>query len=168
MQWPPTPSPGWWMWLYGWLLAAAMTSSDVDPDPVGVPGELVGQGDVDVAVGRVGELRELGRLGRRHRDDVGVEDAVVERRRPGGRGLAEPADELRVGGQVAEGRAAVQPLRREGDEQVLLEGQPGRLGQASARSGPRVSPTGSVVSKMTVEPACSPGAIASTAASIER
>ena len=37
---------------------------DVHPDPVGVPGELVGQGDVDVPIGRVGELREFGRLGR--------------------------------------------------------------------------------------------------------
>ena len=52
------------MWLYGWLLAPAMTSSHVHPDPVGVAGELVGQRDVDVAIGRVGELRELGRLGR--------------------------------------------------------------------------------------------------------
>ncbi len=26
MQCPPTPRPGWWMWLYGWLLAAAITS----------------------------------------------------------------------------------------------------------------------------------------------
>ena len=26
MQWPPTPTPGWWMWLYGCELAAAMIS----------------------------------------------------------------------------------------------------------------------------------------------
>ena len=35
---------------------------DVDPVQVGGAGELVGQGDVDVPVGRVGELGELGRL----------------------------------------------------------------------------------------------------------
>ena len=26
MQCPPTPTPGWWMWLYGCELAAPITS----------------------------------------------------------------------------------------------------------------------------------------------
>ena len=118
MQCPPT-MPGWWICEYGWLLAAAMTSWMSTPTRA-VAGELVRQGDVHVAIGGVGELAELGRFRVRHCHDLGVEDGVVEGRSAGGRGRAEPADELRVGREVAERRAAVQPLRREGDEEVLV------------------------------------------------
>ena len=51
---------------------------DVDAHAVGVAGEVVGQGDVDVAVGRVGDLAELGGLGAAHGHDLGVEHGVVE------------------------------------------------------------------------------------------
>ncbi len=127
MQWPPTPEAG----LVDVRVRLGVRRGDhlvdVDADPLGVPGELVGEGDVHVAVGRVGELAELGRLGVAHRDDLGVEDRVVEGRGAGRRGRADPADELRVGREVAERGAAVEPLRRERDEQVLVRGQPGRL-----------------------------------------
>ncbi len=46
---------------------------DVHPDAIRVSRELVGERDVDVAVGGIGELGELGGLGRRHRHDIGVE-----------------------------------------------------------------------------------------------
>ena len=63
MQWPPTAMPGWWMWLYGWLLQASITWKMSMPVAVGEAGELVGQADVDVAVGGLGELGQLGGLG---------------------------------------------------------------------------------------------------------
>ena len=56
--------PGWWMWLNGWLLQASMTLVDVDTRALGGDGQLVGVGDVQVAVGRLGQLRQLGCLGR--------------------------------------------------------------------------------------------------------
>ena len=46
----------------GLAVGAADDLQDVDPDALGVARELVGQGDVHVAVGRLGELGELGRL----------------------------------------------------------------------------------------------------------
>ena len=61
------------MWLYGWLLAALMTSRMSTPAPIRVVREFVGQGDVHVAIGRVGELGELGRLGAGHGHDLGIE-----------------------------------------------------------------------------------------------
>ena len=57
---------------------------DVNADPVGVAGELVGESDVHIPVGRVGELAELCCLRGRHGNDLGVEDRGVERRRPAG------------------------------------------------------------------------------------
>ena len=66
---------------------------------------------------------------------------VVERGRPGGRRRADPADELRVGREVAEGRAAVQPLRRERDEEV-------RVGaEAGGRFEPRREPLAGVADR---------------------
>jgi hypothetical protein len=102
---------------------------DVDTYPVGVTGKLVGQGDVHVAVGGVGQLAELGGFGRAHQDDFGVEDRAVEGRRPGARFGAQAADQLGIHGQVLERRPAVQPLGREGDEEVLLEAQAADRGQ---------------------------------------
>ena len=102
----------------------------VDADPIRVVRELVGERDVHVAVGGVGELRELGRLGRRHRHDLGIEHAVVERRGPAARRRPEPADELRIRGQVAERGPAVQPLGEKATKKSLLERQPAT---ASAR-----------------------------------
>ncbi len=125
---------------------------DVDPDPLGVAGELVGEGDVHVAIGRVGELAELGRLGAAHPDDLRVEDRGVEGGRPVAGGRPDPADELGVGGEVAEDGPAVQALRAEGDEEVLVGSQAAAPPRGRGVKRSRVSPTGSVVSKMTVEP----------------
>ena len=59
MQWPPTAMPGRWMWLYGWELLASITWMTSIPCVAGEPRELVGEADVDVAVGRLGELGQL-------------------------------------------------------------------------------------------------------------
>jgi hypothetical protein len=112
---------------------------DVDPDPFGVASELVGEGDVDIPIGRVGELAELGRLCALHRDDLGVEDGVVERRGPSRGARPDPADELRIGREVAQGGAAVQALRRECDEEVLVRTEAGLAGQARREPLPRVA-----------------------------
>ena len=108
---------------------------DVHPDPVRVPGQLVGERDVDVAVRRVGELAQLGRLCRAHRQTSASSTRRVERRRPVRRGRADPADELGVRREVPEHRAREQALRAERDEQVPLR-RPGRTPpRAAARTG---------------------------------
>ena len=114
---------------------------DVHPDAVRIPAELVGQRDVHVAIGRVGELRELRGLGRAHRDDLGVQHALVERGGAGGAGRAEPADELRVGRQVhaARRRCRAAPAR------TRPRSRPCRAGRAEAGDGleaRRVPPPG--------------------------
>ena len=75
---------------------------DVDPQPLGIAGELIGQGDVHVAVGGVGQLAEFGGLGARHRHDLRVEDGLVEGGRAGRGRRPDPADQLRVRRQVPE------------------------------------------------------------------
>src|SRR6185503_5749118 len=47
---------------------------DVDPRSVGEARQLVREGDVEVAVGRLGELRELRCLGAPHRAYLGVDE----------------------------------------------------------------------------------------------
>ena len=141
---------------------------DVDAVQVGRPGELVGERDVDIAVGRVGELGEFGRLRRGHRDHFRVEHARVEARGPLRRRRREAADELGVGREVGDAprpcRAA--PARRRGRSPAPQRG-PWRP-PGPARTGFRVVPIGRVVSKMTVLPAWIPGAIAATAGSMYR
>ncbi len=107
---------------------------DVHSGPVRGSRELVGEGDVDVAVGSVGELREFGGLGRAHGHDLGVEHGVVEGRRAPGRFGTDAADELGIGRQVGEDGAGEQPLGGEGDEEVALGDQ------ATRRLQPRREP----------------------------
>ena len=78
MQCPPTATPGRWMWLNGCEFGGGDDVVDVDADRVGGARELVGERDVHVAVGRLGELRQLGRLGAAHRPHLGVEERRVE------------------------------------------------------------------------------------------
>ena len=78
---------------------------DVDADAVRVAGEVVGQGDVDVAIGRVRYLAELRRLGAAHGHDLGIQHRVVELSgTPPGFG-PDATDELRIGRKVGEDRA---------------------------------------------------------------
>lgn len=128
---------------------------DVDVVPVGEPGELVGQPDVDVPVGGFGQLRQLGGLRRAEVPDaVGagqvralfeVEHGLVEGdARRGGR-LVDAADELGVAAQVGEDPAGQHPLR----EKTRWKSSPGVRPEPSASIGAqrvRVVPTGSVVS----------------------
>ena len=102
-----------------------------------MPGELVGEADVEVAVGRLGELRQLGRLRGAHRPHVGVEERAVEVDAARLAALAEPADELRVGREVAQDAPAEHALGAEDDPEVLLRAQSRggleRRGDAGAR-----------------------------------
>ena len=94
---------------------------DVDVVRLGEDRELVGQRDVDVAVGGLGELGELGGLRAAHvpyairavevRTLVEIQHGLVERdcpRRAGGR---QAADELRLTAQIAEDASGQDPLR---------------------------------------------------------
>ena len=81
MQWPPTATPGRWMWLNGWEFDGVDDVVDVDAERVGGARELVGERDVHVAVRRLGELGQLGRLGAAHRPHLGVEERARRARR---------------------------------------------------------------------------------------
>ena len=78
----------------------------VDPVPRGVARQLVGVGDVHVAVRRLGQLGHLGRLGAGHGPHLGalVEDGAVEVHRTPRALVARAADDLRVAAQVEQGR----------------------------------------------------------------
>ena len=110
-------------------------------DPVQVRGarELVREGDVHVAVGRLGELGELGGLRRAHRDDLRVEHARVEARCAVRRGLPDPADQLRVGGQVVEDGTGEEPFGGEGDEEATVGDQARRSLEGGREPAPRVA-----------------------------
>jgi hypothetical protein len=76
---------------------------DVEAAGVGGPRELVGVGDVQVAVGRLGELGQLGGLGATHRPDLGLlQERPVQLGGALLARLAQPADQLGVGLEVAE------------------------------------------------------------------
>ena len=107
------------------------------PFSLGEARELVGQADVDVAVGGLGELGQLGGLGAAEVPDavgalevgalVEVEDGLVELAGLGRTLLAEAADELGVLAQVGEDPAGEDPLGREDEVEVLALGEAGDL-----------------------------------------
>ena len=101
---------------------------DVDAGPGGERAELVGETDVHVAVGGLGELGHLGRLGRAEVPDpvaalevgalVELQHRLVEL--DGSRGAlgGQPADQLGVLAQVGEDPAGEHPLGREDEVEV--------------------------------------------------
>ena len=101
---------------------------DVEAGLVGVDGELVGQADVDVAVGGLGELGHLGGLGGAHVPHavgagqvvalVEVEDGLVEGDAGLGAGLVQTTHELGVAAQVGEDAAGEDPLGAEDEVEV--------------------------------------------------
>ena len=111
---------------------------DVDAGAVGESGELVCQRDVDVSVGRVRELAELGGLGAAHGHDLRVEHGVVEDGRASRGFRTDAAHELGVRGQVGEHRARIQPLRREGHEQVVVPDDASGSLEPRQKPAPRV------------------------------
>ncbi len=112
---------------------------DVDSDAVGVEGEVVGEGDVDVAVGRVGDLAELGRFGAAHLHDLGVQDGVVEVGRSPSGFRPNAADQLGIGRQVGEHGSGVETLRRECHEEVRVGLEPGGCLESGSEPTARVA-----------------------------
>ena len=110
---------------------------DVDAVGGGVLAELVGQADVDVAVGGLGELGHLGGLGGAHVPDavdarqvvtiVEVQDLLVELDALGSALVGQAANELRVATQVGEDTAGEDAFRGEDEVEVLALGQAGDL-----------------------------------------
>jgi hypothetical protein len=102
---------------------------DVDPGAIGEARELVGEGDVDVAIGGLGQLGQLGRLRGAHRPDLGVQETAVQRHAARLAAGAEAAHQLGVGGQVAEHAPAVDALGTEDAEELVLGAQSAALGE---------------------------------------
>ncbi len=130
-------------------VAGVGDGGEVHPDPVRVPGELVGQGDVDVPVGGLGELGELRRLGGLQLPDavrpalrrqlgarVEVQHRPVELGAAPGGGRVGPAHQLGVAAQVGEDPAGADPLRAEDQREVPALGQPGAGRQARRPAAP--------------------------------
>ena len=131
MQWPPTATPGRWRWLKGWLLAASMTRSRSMPSRSLKRASSLARAMFRWRYVGLGELGELGGLGRAHRPAPRLDERPVELHGARLRPRAQAADQLRVGGEVAEDPSAVDPLGRMDDEEVLLERSP--LSSAGAR-----------------------------------
>ena len=104
---------------------------DVDPAARREAGELVGVGDVHVAVRRLRQLRHLGGLGVGHCPDLGplVEDGPVELDRATRALRARAADDLRVALEVEEDATDEDALRAEGEEEVPVQLEAAALGQ---------------------------------------
>ena len=129
---------------------------DVDVVLIGVAGELVGEADVDVAVGRLGQLGQLGRLAAAEVPHavrsgqvvalVELQRRFVERDRQLGAGLVDAADQLRIAAQVGEDPARVDAFRAERDEQIVAEPTARTRAASAGANRCRVVPTGSVVS----------------------
>ena len=147
------------MWLKGWRVGGVDHALDVDAGAVGEARELVGERDVDVAVGRLGELRELGRLGRPHGPHLGVQERAVELDAARARraSLSPPTSF----GYVARS-AKTRPLKTRSGLKTRVEvrfaAQAAAARRARARSRPRVVPTGTVVSTDTTVPGPQAGA----------
>ncbi|CAB5035638.1 unannotated protein [freshwater metagenome] len=97
---------------------------DVNPFAVCEACQLIGEGDVDVTVGRFGELDHLGRLGRTHRPHFGFEERSVQLYAARLTGRAEAAKQLRICSEIGEDTAAENSFGAEDGEEVLLGGQP--------------------------------------------
>ena len=119
---------------------------NVGPERIGVNGKFVGEGDVDVAVGGLGQLREFGRLDAGQRPDavptfqvrpvVKVEDRLVELHRRLGRRRIDATDQLRVLAKVGEDPARTHPFGAVAHEEVLACDQPAQLGQPRGETVP--------------------------------
>ena len=141
MQWPPTPGPGPEGHEPERLGRRRVDDlPDVEAHPLAQQGQLVHEGDVDVAEDVLEELGELGRVGRRELDHRGV-DVAQERGRPRRRLRGHPADQARHGALGARGISRVHPLGSErevevtpGDEPGLLERQAEGPGSCPGRS----------------------------------
>jgi hypothetical protein len=117
--------------------------------------ELVGQADVDVAVGGLGQLRHLGGFGTAQVPDpvaalqigalVELQHLLVEGPGPVGTRRVEAADELGVATQVGEDPAGEDPLRGEDEVEVAPFDQ-SRHRSSVGFHRVRVVPTGKVVS----------------------
>ncbi len=112
-----------------WLgVAGSDDLEDVDAVARREHGELVGQTDVDVAVGRLGQLGQLGRLSAAEVPDavgtvqiraiVEVEHGLVELGAELCAGGRETTDQLRVLAQIGEDAPGEHPLGAEYDMEV--------------------------------------------------
>ena len=91
MQWPPTPGPGVnFMNPNGFVRRGADHLPDVEVHPLAQQGELVDEGDVDVAEHVLEQLGQLGGVRRRHLDDPVVDGGQERRRSPGRLGVVAP------------------------------------------------------------------------------
>src|SRR6266542_2002631 len=120
----------------------------VDACGAGEPGELVGERDVDVAVGRLGQLGELGGLGAAEIPHpvrpgqvlalVEVEYRLVEPRGALAAAGVDAADQLGIAPQVGEDRPAGHPFRAVAEQEV----QPGAQARARGQGRPQPPPGG--------------------------
>ena len=128
MQWPPTAMPGRVDVAVRLRVAGLDHLQHVDPVRPGEPGELVGQADVDVPVGGLGQLRQLRRLGAAEVPDavalrqvgplVELEHRAVELDRAARPLPGQAADQLGVLAQVGEDAPGQHPLRAEHEVEV--------------------------------------------------
>ena len=95
---------------------------DVDAEVGGEHGQLVDEGDVDVAEGVLQQLGELGLLGRGDRDGA-LDDRVVERLHRGQRGGVDAGDHLGRVDQGPGGIARVDALGAVAEVEVLARHQ---------------------------------------------
>ena len=85
---------------------------------IGDASKLIGERDVHVAIGRLGELRHFGRFKRLHLRDRCVEHTLVEGGRARQAWCIGATNELRIRGEVAERLAGEHTLWREAAEHL--------------------------------------------------
>ena len=134
MQWPPTPGPGPEDVDPGVAVGQLDHLQDVEAEALRDHRQLVGKGDVDVAVGVLGELHELGRA-RRGAHAGAVDEQPIERRGALGAVAAHAADHPVVVDQLDQHASGQHPFRAVRHLDVgVAEGLPGEA-QIGARLG---------------------------------
>ncbi len=138
MQWPPTPGPG----LEDVDPRVAVGEADhlphVEAEVGAHVGQLVGEGDVGVAEGVLGELGQLGHLGAAA-VHLAAREGLVELGAAGGAGVREAADEALVFDDLAQDGAGQHALGGVGEEDVAAGDQAPALKIAAHDRGDEVS-----------------------------
>ncbi len=168
MQCPPTPGPGVRMLTRGWWLASRMTSQTSSRELLADQRQLVGEGDVDVAVGVLDQLGHLraGGVGEHH---LALAEDLVDRGRLLRAPARDPADDPVVGDHLDHDPAGQHPL---GAVRHVVRRAPPPRRAGATRSGRSsaiqrltcsVVPGGDVDSSTITSPPRRRGAICSTA-----
>src|SRR5579859_2896022 len=108
--------------------------ASIEAAKIGKTCELVGQRNIDIAIGGLDELYKLSLIRTGHHNDLRIQDTAIESRRSLRTGGIDPPNDLRIDRQVAEDAAGGDPFRAVCQQKVAASRQMRSLLQNSAQS----------------------------------